>query len=154
METEMMIRQLKYTANKHMHDTLRTFDTNITALCNDVIPKLEQLKKYEGTGITSEQLKIIEEEYSRMARELSVLWQQNWWIPVVERLPKEPENGMVDMEDLTEYIVTICGAERATALRYAGDGKWYDVETEDFYIVSAWMPLPEPYKEREENEAD
>lgn len=47
METDTMIRQLKYTANKHEHDTLRTFDTNITALCNDVIPKLELLEKYE-----------------------------------------------------------------------------------------------------------
>lgn len=47
METDYMIRQLKYTANKHKNDTLRTFDTNITALCNDVIPKLELLEKYE-----------------------------------------------------------------------------------------------------------
>lgn len=47
METDYIIRQLKYTANKHRNDTLRTFDTNITALCNDVIPKLELLEKYE-----------------------------------------------------------------------------------------------------------
>lgn len=35
-----------------------------------------QLKKYEDTGITPEQLKIIEEEYSRMAHELAMLRKQ------------------------------------------------------------------------------
>ncbi|MEG1294520.1 MAG: hypothetical protein RSD33_10045, partial [Clostridium sp.] len=27
------------------------------------------------------------------------------WIPVDERLPDEPDNGMTELEDLTEYIV-------------------------------------------------
>lgn len=36
-----------------------------------------QLKKYEDTGVTPEQLKIIDEEYSRMAHELAMLRQQN-----------------------------------------------------------------------------
>lgn len=113
-----------------------------------------QLAQYENTGITPDQLKIINEEYSRMAHELAMLRQQNRWIPVAERLPEEPENGMVNMEDLPEYIVTIDGADGATVLRYAGDGEWYDVETEGFYIVSAWMPLPEPYKESDGNDAE
>ena len=54
MDTERMIRQLKHEANKHRYDTLRTFDTNITALCSDVIPKLEQLKQYEAIGTVEE----------------------------------------------------------------------------------------------------
>ena len=33
------------------------------------------------------------------------------WIPVEERLPKEPHEG-VDEDDLEEYIVMIDGAER------------------------------------------
>lgn len=38
---------------------------------------VQRLAAYEDTGATPEQLKIIEEEYSRMAKELSVLRQQN-----------------------------------------------------------------------------
>ena len=34
---------------------------------------LRQLKKYEDTGLTPEQLKVIDEEYSRMAHELAIL---------------------------------------------------------------------------------
>lgn len=54
MDTERMIHQLKREANKHRYDTLRTFDTNITALCSDVIPKLEHLKQYEAIGTVEE----------------------------------------------------------------------------------------------------
>lgn len=47
METEQLIRQLKYESDKHRNDKLFTFQTNITAMCNDIIPKLEKLKEYE-----------------------------------------------------------------------------------------------------------
>ena len=36
-----------------------------------------QLAQYENTGITPEQLKVIDEEYSRMSHELAMLRQQN-----------------------------------------------------------------------------
>ena len=42
-----MINQLKYEAEKHKNDSLFTGQTNITALCSDVIPKLEKLAEYE-----------------------------------------------------------------------------------------------------------
>lgn len=54
MDTERMIRELRHTADKHKNDKLLTFDTNITALCKDVIPKLEQLKQYETIGTLEE----------------------------------------------------------------------------------------------------
>ena len=47
MDTRTMINQLKYEADKHRNDRLFTGQTNITALCNDVIPKLEKLAEYE-----------------------------------------------------------------------------------------------------------
>lgn len=48
METSTMINQLKYEAEKNKNNSLFTGQTNITALCNDVIPKLEKLKEYEN----------------------------------------------------------------------------------------------------------
>lgn len=70
------------------------------------------------------------------------------WIPVQERLPREPEEGLTDIEDLQEYIVMIAGAEKSTCLQYAGNGEW--IREGKFYSVVAWMPLPEPYKAEQE----
>lgn len=108
-----------------------------------------QLKKYEDTGITPEQLKIIEEEYSRMAHELAMLRQQNQWIPVSVELPDVPI-GTED-EECPEFNVMIKDACRPTTLKYAPDGSWFD-DLGEVYEVVAWMPLPEPYKEGEEIE--
>lgn len=47
MDTKTMINQLKYEAEKHKNDSLFTGQTNITALCSDVIHKLDKLAEYE-----------------------------------------------------------------------------------------------------------
>lgn len=47
MDTKTMINQLKYEAEKHKNDSLFTGQTNITALCRDLIPKMKELKRYE-----------------------------------------------------------------------------------------------------------
>lgn len=47
MDTGVIIRQLEYEADKHKNDRLFTGQTNITALCRDLIPKMKELKRYE-----------------------------------------------------------------------------------------------------------
>lgn len=54
MNTETMITELKAVAEKHKNDKLFTFHTNITAMCGDIIPKLEQLAEYEAIGTVEE----------------------------------------------------------------------------------------------------
>ena len=72
------------------------------------------------------------------------------WIPVEERLPDVPDN--LDDDDCPEFNVTIKGANRATTLRCASDGTWFD-EFGHIYPVIAWQPLPEPYRpERSDGE--
>ena len=66
---------------------------------------------------------------------------------LLERIPKELLEYVDDEDDLRQYIVTIDGAERATALRYAGDGTWW--EDGIYYPVIAWQPLPELYHPEE-----
>ena len=69
--------------------------------------------------------------------------ESNGWIPVSERLPEVPE-GTED-DDCPEFNVTIRGAEKATTLKYAPDGTWFD-DSGEVYSVIAWKPLPERYK--------
>lgn len=54
MNTETMITELNAVAEKHKNDFVPTFQTNITAMCRDIIPKLEQLAEYETIGTVEE----------------------------------------------------------------------------------------------------
>ena len=65
------------------------------------------------------------------------------WIPVSERLPKVPE-GTED-EYCPEFNVTIKDVDKATTLKFAPDGTWFD-NSGEVYSVIAWQPLPEGYK--------
>lgn len=47
MDTDTIIRQLEYKADKHKNDRLLTGQTDITTLCRDLIPKMKELKRYE-----------------------------------------------------------------------------------------------------------
>lgn len=47
MDTDTIIRQLEYEADKHKNDRLFTGQTDITDLCKDLIPKMKELKRYE-----------------------------------------------------------------------------------------------------------
>lgn len=70
------------------------------------------------------------------------------WIPVSERLPEPPrENPELDYSPLDMYLVSI--NKEGYPVRALWDGKNFG----DGMIkldVKAWMPLPEPYKENED----
>ena len=124
METKRMINQLKRVANKHMNDTLRTFDTNITALCRDVVPKLEVLARYEETGLTPEEI---------MDGKMLT-----GWIPVEDRLPEESLNSVIGWD---EYRKRCCFVQYYC-------GRWILGNDVGSVKITAWMPLPEPYTEQ------
>ena len=69
------------------------------------------------------------------------------WIPVTERLPDQWEfiEAYVRHAYAADFLVTIEGADKATALYYSQTGVWFD-ETGEPYKVVAWMPLPAVYK--------
>ena len=99
-----------------------------------------QLKKYEDTGISPAQLQVIEEEYSKMAKELAELRQQNRWIPVSERLPDYNKEVLIT----NGKYVTI---DTRYFLENTEDGEAYTWDINGWDDVIAWKPLPEPYKE-------
>lgn len=75
------------------------------------------------------------------------------WIPCSERLPEENGRYLVTFPSLINKLrVDILWYGRPTFPEtdhpcfYASDDEYGDVEYDD---VVAWMPLPEPYEERE-----
>ena len=71
--------------------------------------------------------------------------QSRRWIPVEERLPETPEeNPVFDGKEVELYLVTVKGGE------YPFRAFWNGREFTDGWMkcnVSAWQPLPEPYKQ-------
>lgn len=57
MDTEMMIRNLKKVEEDHKDDKVFTGQLNIAEMAHDVRKRLEELKPYEGTGLTPEQIR-------------------------------------------------------------------------------------------------
>lgn len=73
------------------------------------------------------------------------------WIPVTERLPDKEfweHQKQFEDEDL-EVLVMIKGAKLPTMLLYNAEGEFYEQSCDGtiFYIVTHWMPMPEPTKE-------
>lgn len=106
----------------------------------DIYNAIAVLEDYENTGITPDQLQVIEEEYSKMAKELAELRQQNRWIPVSERLPDYEEEVLIT----NGKYVTI---DERYFLENTEDGEAYTWDINGWDDVVAWRPLPEPYKE-------
>lgn len=72
------------------------------------------------------------------------------WIPVSERLPEPPKgrNPMLDYKMLDIYLVSV--SDEGCPIRAFWDGKNFDDGM--FKLdVKAWMPLPKPYKEQEDD---
>ena len=67
------------------------------------------------------------------------------WIPCEERLPSEQGHYLVTFPlcngDPWACVLSFCNGKF-----YETDDEWGDVEYDD---VTAWMPLPKPYGERE-----
>lgn len=61
------------------------------------------------------------------------------WIPCSERLP----------EDNTDVIVCFYSGT-VTEMRYWGNGIFQGIYEHTAKTIVAWMPLPEPYKEKTE----
>ena len=61
MNTERMIRVLEGIEVKHKHDKVFTGQLNIAQMAHDVRKQIEELKLYEDTGLTPEQIMELKE---------------------------------------------------------------------------------------------
>lgn len=67
MDTETMIRNLKKVEDDHKGDKVFTGQLNIADMAHDVRLRLEELKPYEDTGLTPEQIRELKERNTAKA---------------------------------------------------------------------------------------
>lgn len=73
---------------------------------------------------------------------ITALQNQPVWIPVSERLPEESLNSVIGWDTYRN---------RCCFVQYLG-GQFVLGDDIDIVNVTAWMPLPEPYRESEEEQ--
>ena len=56
MDTESIIRELERVEKKHKHDKVFTGQLNIAEMARDVRKRIEELKPYEDTGLTPDEI--------------------------------------------------------------------------------------------------
>lgn len=61
MDTETMIRELERVEENHKDDRVFTGQLNIAEMAHDVKNRLEELRPYEDTGLTPEQIRELKE---------------------------------------------------------------------------------------------
>lgn len=61
MDTETMIRNLKKVEEDHRNDKVLTGQLCISDMAHDVREKIEELRPYEDTGLTPEQIRELKE---------------------------------------------------------------------------------------------
>lgn len=69
MDTETMIRELERVEENHKDDRVFTDQLNIAEMAHDVKNRLEELKPYEDTGLTPEQIRELKERDTAKAPE-------------------------------------------------------------------------------------
>lgn len=68
------------------------------------------------------------------------------WIPVSERLPEKPNDYFVTQYN-EEYINDYCDGYRVSTIFFDSNGWWDDIDYDCGWRITAWQPLPDPYKE-------
>lgn len=131
-------------------------------MCDFSAAVCEKLAAYEDTGLDPERIREIDRLYSEKCRELAEERKKHEWIPCSERLPEDCDNRfyMCVVENHEDDPPMFCQYEEEY-----GFGFWNDIYDErtlgfvdsefktneelGYEKVIAWMPLPEPYKENE-----
>ena len=112
---------------------------------------LWKLKDYEDTGLSPEEVESVNDfEKSQTYRAIAELQEEkekHRWIPVMERLPKDEDSVLISFDNIP---IVVNGYYEVYE---DGSGAWYIEGAEvtclsQGYIVNAWMPLSESYREK------
>lgn len=157
MDTERMIRNLEKVEEDHKDDKVFTGQLNIADMVRDVRKRLEELKPYEDTDLTPQQIKDMQfclreksRECAELRRELQEIKNQknDRWIPVEERLPEDNKYILLSFSNFELQIVGRYDKdEEGNGAFYIGDCDEQDTCIANDLYVNAWRPLPAPYRE-------
>lgn len=109
MTREELIRNLKYTMEKHKNDNVNTFDTNISVMCKDILdyleqePKTEQFAKWVAEEIFDDMWEYNKDSFAEIAcRKLAKLGivraKCDEW-ELVESQESEEEHGKMNLDE-------------------------------------------------------
>lgn len=106
-----------------------------------------KLRDYEKTGLQPGQILEMNELYLEKCREVNALKRKDRWIPVEDEEQKPPQDRYI-LLSFSNFSVPVIGRHEEDdggGAFYAGD----DEETcsQQYLVVNAWRPLPEPYRE-------
>ena len=97
MNKEQLIQQLKYTKEKHKNDKLFTFDTDISAMCSDVLDVLSRCVEIPDNATNGDIMKaifdIVEDEHQDKGTinlyffdlDIAIVVSLDWWNALYER---------------------------------------------------------------------
>lgn len=100
---------------------------------------------------------LVNEEYWQELMDMAIIALQNQpvWIPVSERLPEKEGRYLVTFRsERKTYLVGYGNCRMSVDGKKIGYG-WYDLHYAIYFdekSIIAWMPLPETYRESEEEE--
>ena len=103
---------------------------------NKLSEAMEKLAEFEEKEKCGEWIDAIE------LAKIAITLQRQKWIPCSERLP----DGEALCCDRVGYMLIGCVREE--------NGRYLAETDDDYLICSAWMPLPDPYKEEEHEQTN
>lgn len=125
------------------------FEMAISALsaepCEDTISRIDMHKLLDDCTVGG-WVEVEEKIFHQLVNELPPVENKGEWIPVSERLPDN------NVRVLCSAISTSISGGYTCFVGCCNNGFWFvqtDAETVSYprqYEVTAWMPLPEPYK--------
>lgn len=119
--------------------------------------KAEESVIWEYSGDIEGELKELATEIEKYKKQIEDAAQpEQRWIPVSERLPEEDYRIGEGVQYSDDVLITVFEKNDDDIIIDLGctrDGEWYSQRTDCFipsnWKVTAWMPLPEPYKENQ-----
>lgn len=102
---------------------------------------ITEMRDNDGTGTQQDVCKFLVNLMDVLEKQMSGSEKPNKWIPISERLPKEDKTVIASTKDFV-YPQAKYTKKYGWAWAYDyGSDYWEDLED-----VTAWMPLPKPYK--------
>lgn len=109
---------------------------------------VDRLAEYENTGLTPEEIKSLDEFEGSNGQLLLLEIAKHKWVPCSKRLPEESGYYMACIHDEKTDDFDFRKTWFAHKRDYDMDeSEWRELY--DYEKVTAWMPLPEPYREAE-----